>query len=154
MKPARSSAEARKALEHRLQQFAAILHPDPPFRGWIRAIRQALGMTTGQLATRLGIKQPSLVAIEESERRGTIELSTLRRAAAALDCRVIYVLVPRASLEETVRARARAFARRRRAAVEHSMTLEDQEVKDVDFEAHVDELLRETNPKVFWGAGD
>ena len=111
-------------------------------------------MTTGQLATRLGIKQPSLVAIEESERRGTIELSTLRRAAAALDCRVIYVLVPRASLEETVRARARAFARRRRAAVEHSMTLEDQEVKDVDFEAHVDELLRETNPKVFWGAGD
>ena len=34
------------------------------------------------------------------------------------------------------------------------MALEDQEVEDVDFEAHVDELLRETNPKVFWGVGD
>lgn len=150
MKLARSAAEGRKGLDRRLQQFAAIPHSEPPVRGWIRAIRQALGMTTVQLAARLGISQPSLVAMEESERRGTIALATLRRAASALDCRVVYALVPRAPLEQVVRTRARVLMRRRRASVEHSMALEDQKVEDADFEARLEELLRETNPKVFW----
>ncbi len=85
-------------------------------------------MSTAQLAKRLGIKQPSLVALEQSEAKGTIELATLRRAAEALDCTLVYALVPNKPLETTVRDRARAFARRRRGPVEHSMLLEDQKV--------------------------
>ena len=97
----------------------------PPVKGWIRAIREALGMTAEQLANRLGVKQPTLHELEQSEVKGSIELATLRRVAAALDCTLVYALVPRHSLEEMVRA----FSRRRLAPVEHSMLLEDQQVR-------------------------
>ena len=107
-------------------------------------------MSTAQLAKRLGIKQPSLVALEQSEAKGTIELATLRRVAEALDCTVVYALVPNKPLETTLRDRARAFARRRRAPVEHSMLLEDQKVTAKDSEARLDEIMRETNPRLFW----
>ena len=107
-------------------------------------------MSTAQLAKRLGIRQPSLVALEQSEAKGTIELATLRRVAEALDCTLVYALVPNKPLETTLRDRARAFARRRRDPVEHSMLLEDQKVTAKDAEARVDEILRETNPRLFW----
>ena len=107
-------------------------------------------MSTAQLARRLKVKQPSVVAIEQSEAKGTIELSTLRRVAEALDCQVVYALVPNRPLEETMRERARRFLRSRREPVEHSMTLEDQAVAGEDTDALVDEVLRETNPRLFW----
>jgi predicted DNA-binding mobile mystery protein A len=107
-------------------------------------------MSTAQLAERLGIRQPSLVALEQSETKGTIELATLRRVAEALDCTLVYALVPNKPLETTLRERARAFARRRRGPVEHSMLLEDQKVATKDTEARLDEIMRETNPRLFW----
>ena len=122
----------------------------PPVRGWIKAIREPLGMSTAQLARRLKIKQPSLVELEQSEAAGTIELRTLRRVAAALDCTLVYALVPNKPLETMVRDRARAFERRRREHVEHSMLLEDQEVTSKNLKARLDEIVRETNPRLFW----
>jgi transcriptional regulator with XRE-family HTH domain len=57
----------------------------------------------------MGVKQPSVVALEQSEAKGTIELATLRRVAEALDCTLVYALVPNRPLEQTVRDRARLF---------------------------------------------
>ena len=107
-------------------------------------------MTTQQVARRLGIKQPSAVALEQSEVKGSIELATLRRVADALDCTLVYAFVPKKSLEETVRARVRNFLRRRRAPVEHSMLLEDQKVQGKAEEERLEEALRETSPSRFW----
>ena len=42
----------------------------PPVRGWIKAVREAIGMTTVQLAKRLEVKQPSVIATQQSEARG------------------------------------------------------------------------------------
>jgi hypothetical protein len=70
--------------------------------------------------------------------------------AAALDCTLIYALVPNRPLDSTVRERAREFARRRLEPVEHSMLLEDQKVAERDSEARIDEILRDTNPRLFW----
>jgi predicted DNA-binding mobile mystery protein A len=150
MKKAHSAAQSRERLDERLREFAQVVRSDPPVRGWIKAIRKSLGMTTAQLAKRLGIKQPSVVAMEQSEIKGSIELATLRRVAEALDCRLVYAFVPKTTLEQAVRERARAWTRRRRAAVEHSMLLENQKVEERDFEARLDEIVRETNPKLFW----
>lgn len=83
-------------------------------------------MTTRQLAARMGMRQPSLIALEKAEVAGTISLNTLRRAAEALDCDLAYVLVPRRPLDETVKRRARAIAEAHGAAASHSMQLEGQ----------------------------
>jgi predicted DNA-binding mobile mystery protein A len=152
MKKARLAAQSRSQLDERFRELGPAKRYAPPVRGWIKALREALGMSTAQLAKRLVIKQPSLVALEQSEAKGTIELATLRRVAEALDCTLVYALVPNKPLETTIRDRARAFARRRRGPVEHSMLLEDQKVKAraKDIEDRLDEIVRETNPRLFW----
>jgi hypothetical protein len=58
--------------------------------------------------------------------------------------------VPNQSLEAMVRDRARLFGQRRREYVEHSMLLEGQKVTSKDNEAQLDEIMRETNPRLFW----
>jgi predicted DNA-binding mobile mystery protein A len=150
MNKARLAAQSRSQLDERFRELGPAKSYTPPVRGWIKALRGALGMSTAQLAKRLGIKQPSLVALEQSEAKGTIELATLRRVAEALDCSLVYALLPNKPLETTLRDRARAFGRRRRAPVEHSMLLEDQKVTAKDAEARLDEVVRETNPRLFW----
>jgi predicted DNA-binding mobile mystery protein A len=150
MEKARLAAQSRSQLDERFRELGSAKRYTPPVRGWIKALREALGMSTAQLAKRLGIRQPSLVALEQSEAKGTIELATLRRVAEALDCTLVYALLPNKPLETTLRDRARAFARRRRAPVEHSMLLEDQKVTAKDAEARLDEIVRETNPRLFW----
>jgi predicted DNA-binding mobile mystery protein A len=90
------------------------------------------------------------VALEQSEAKGSIELATLRRIAEALDCKLVYALVPNQPLEQAVRERARLFARRRLDPIEHSMALEDQKAPRRDTEALIDEVLRETNPRRLW----
>src|SRR6202047_3040119 len=149
MKKAKLAAHSRSQLDERFRELGPARRYTPPVRGWIKALREALGMSTAQLAKRRGIKQPSLVALEQSEAKGTIELATLRRVAEALDCRLVYALVPNKPLEQTVRERARLFARRRLEPIEHSMALEDQKVARKESEALIDEILRETDPRRF-----
>jgi predicted DNA-binding mobile mystery protein A len=153
MKKARLAAQSRSHLDERFKALGSATRYSAPVRGWIRAVREALGMTTAQLAKRLGMKQPSVVANEQSEAKGTIELATLRRMSEALDCTLVYAFVPNKPLEIAVRDRARAFLRRRLGPIEHSMLLEDQKVDSKNLEARLDEIMRETNPRVFWDEG-
>ena len=77
-------------------------------------------------------------------------MATLRRVAEALDCSLVYALVPNQPLETTIRARARALLRRRRRPVEHTMLLEDQHVAEPVSEGQLDDIIRETSPRRFW----
>ena len=108
MDKARSAAQSRANLAIRFKRFGPPKRYAPPVRGWIKAVRGSLGMSTAQLAKRLKIKQPSVIAFERSEARGTIEVSTLRRVAQALDCTLVYALIPNRPLEDIVRDRAKA----------------------------------------------
>jgi predicted DNA-binding mobile mystery protein A len=122
----------KDAIRHLDKRFAALRplakSPAPP-KGWLRAIRDALGMTTAQFGRRLGVSQPRIVELEQSEASGHVTLHTLQRAAEALGCRLVYVLIPEKPLAETVRERAELVAKQQQAAVEHTMRLEDQSVK-------------------------
>lgn len=146
----KTAAEARRSLDRVLTPYRTLPGRRPP-RGWIRAIRDALGMTAAQLGVRLGVSQPSVQKLERSEQEDTIQLSSLRRVAEALDCELVYVFVPRTPLEQTFDTAARAFARRELGAINHSMALEDQSVVDVD---HDDRLRRfiedELDPRELW----
>ena len=150
MKMPRITAQSRTALDRRFDGMRPAEQFARPVRGWIKAIRQALGMSSAQLAKRLGVKQPTLAGIERSEALGTIGLATLERVAAALDCTLVYALVPKQPLETIVRERAREVARRRLAAAAHTMLLEHQAVAPSDFEARLDALAREVKPRALW----
>jgi len=133
---------ARQRLDERLQNISPREVPRP-HRGWIRAVREALGMSTTELGRRMNISQQSVVDLERSEGRSTIQLDTLERAAAAMECELVYAIVPRTSLEQIVQARAHDKARQQLATVEHHSRLEDQSVSNADLEAQIDELAAE-----------
>jgi predicted DNA-binding mobile mystery protein A len=134
---------ARERLDERLVGLKPVDRLRPPPKGWIRAIRDALGMTGVQLATRLGVRPQTAEALEKSEASGSIQLSTLRRAAEALDCTLVYALVPNSSLQEAVNQRARKIATRALARVAHTMKLEAQGTDDAGMGARIDAYIRE-----------
>ena len=139
---AQERASARKKLDKRLNilQNANVLARPP--RGWIKAIREALGMTTAQLGKRLGVSQPRVLGIEKAEVAGSITLESLTRAARSLDCRVVYAIVPRKPLESLVEDRARELAKQRLRATSHSMALEDQRVDEADEQDHLERIVQ------------
>lgn len=116
-----------RQLDQRLGVWRSAAGPAaPPKEGWLRALRMALGMTTGQLAHRLGTRQPWVTQLEKAETRGNVTLASLRKAADALDCELVYALVPRVPLETRVRRQAERLAKAELASVSHSMALEKQ----------------------------
>ncbi len=90
-------------------------------------------MTLREMAARLG-KVPSLVLhLEKSESEYRITLGSLRDAADALGCDLVYALVPKqGSVAGLLEKRARAEAEENVQAVEHSMALENQAVGGVE----------------------
>jgi predicted DNA-binding mobile mystery protein A len=125
-------ATARRQLDKRLSLLPGGDSFARPPRGWIKAIREALGMTTAQLGRRLSVSQPRAVAIEKAEKNGAITLGSLERAAQALDCRLVYVLVPQKPLDDLVAERAKIQAKKRLESTGHSMKLEAQGVDALD----------------------
>lgn len=117
---------ARRALDDRLEPFRANDRLRAPSAGWIKAIRQAVGMTTAQLGRRMGVSQPRAVELEQAEADRSVTLKSLERAAEALGCRLVYALVPNEPLEARVQRQAETLAREHMAAASHSMRLEDQ----------------------------
>ena len=117
-------------LDRRFKALKPLLAAGRPPKGWLRAVRDALGMTSGQLAKRLGVAQPRVLEIEKAELSGAVTLHSLERAAEALGCRVVYALVPEQPLAEVVQKQADRVAARQLARVEQTMNLEDQSVRD------------------------
>lgn len=122
--------DAIRHLDKRFSSLRSLARTPRPPKGWLCAIRDALGMTTAQFGRRLGVSQPRIIELEKSEVGGSVTLHTLQRAAEALGCRLVYALVPERSLAEIVKERAALVADRQSSAVEHTMRLEDQAVKD------------------------
>jgi predicted DNA-binding mobile mystery protein A len=133
---------ARYQLDKRLNSLQYSDTFTRPPRGWIKAIREALGMTTAQLGKRLGVSQPRTVKIENAETKGSITLDSLERAAHALDCRLVYALVPRKPLDELVTERAERLAKKRLKSTSHSMALEAQGVETTDEQEQLKLMIR------------
>src|SRR5262245_11986822 len=117
-------------LDRRFANYRSLVRGGRPSRGWIHAIRQALGMTTAQLAKRMGVPQPRVIELESGEDEGKITVQSLERAAEALGCRFVYALVPIQPLAKTIEERASQVANRQLECVEQTMRLEAQEVSD------------------------
>ena len=138
-------ALGRKHLERRLAPFrtADLARPS---RGWIRALRDALGMTATQLANRIGVSQPRIAVLEKAEISGNVTLTTLRQAAEGLGCTLMYAFVPNEPLDDMLRDRARAVADKQLARTHHTMKLENQALEPAELKTErerlVDELLR------------
>ena len=143
---------ARKHLDKRLDRFRPVTELTRPPRGWLRAIREALGMTATQFAARLQVSQPRISALEKGEVDGSLTLASLQRAAEALECTLVYALVPRLPLETLLMDRAREAATKKIMRVDQTMRLENQRVDAKELQSERERLthaLAET-PRRLW----
>jgi predicted DNA-binding mobile mystery protein A len=142
-----------KQVEELLQPLRRLARAQAPRGGWVRAIREALGMPAAHLAARINVTRQTIRDLEHSEATGKITLESLNRLAAALGCRVIYALVPEKPLDEIQRARAREIADSLMKPVAHSMKLEAQSVSEREEQRQKDQIVRkllEGDPRKLW----
>ncbi len=144
-----------RQLDANLNRWRSADLPSRPPSGWIKAIREGLGMAATHLAARLGVTPSTVTRLETSEADDTISLATLRRAAEALGCELHYALVPKQRLADTLENRAMAMARQQMAAVSHTMALEAQatsrEAVEVQTRALAENLLKGSR-RALWKA--
>ena len=144
MRPRRPTPRTARQSTRRLDQLLARTQiPQRPSQGWVRAVREALGMTQKTLARRIGISRPSVAALESGETGGNVTLARLRRAADALGCDLEYVLIPRQPLEDMVAHQAARRAERRLSRINQSQALEASSVTTTSLSAAVKDLAQE-----------
>jgi len=132
-------------LDRSLEPYQTARKTPRPSKGWIHSVRQALGVSSGEIARRLGTSRQLPLQLEKGEAEDRITLKSLRAVANALDCDLVYALVPRAgSMQELIENRVRAEAKKQVLGVEHSMALENQAVGRIDeaVEAETHRLVR------------
>lgn len=148
----RNKAQAIAAVERRISPLRSWASARPP-RGWLRAIRDALGMTMAQYAARLGVSQPRIIALERGEVEESVTLATLRRAAEALDCKLVYAIVPNQPMDQTLHERAKRIAEEQLARTSHTMRLENQGLSNHELSLEKDRLIAELllgDPRRLW----
>jgi predicted DNA-binding mobile mystery protein A len=122
-----------KQLDRTVAQYPARSVASRPRGGWVRAVRQALGVSAAELARTLGTSRQLPLQLEKAEAGDSITLRSLRNAANALDCDLVYALVPKSgTMQELGERRVRAAAKKHVLKAEHSMAIEDQAAGDVE----------------------
>ena len=141
-------------LNSKMLAFASLQKVAPPPTGWIKAIRNAIGMSMLQLGKRLSITKQSVQDIERREKDGSISIKALREAARALDMQLIYGFVPNdGSLEALIDRKAKELATQIVQRTSNSMKLEDQENSKQRIEKATEEratIIKNEMPKTLW----
>ncbi len=133
----------REQLDKTLKQFVHLAAANRPIKGWIRAIRTALGMNMQQLADRIGVHKSRIPRIEQDEVAGNLTIKTLQKAAEGLDCVFLYGFVPRESLENTVHQQAYLKATKDFNKLMHTMDLEAQSIPDSQRQKLFEQMLND-----------
>lgn len=133
----------REQLDDTLKRFSNMVLINRPMRGWIRAIRDALGMNMRQFANRLGVSKSRIPRIEQDEITGGLTLKTMNRVADKLDCVFVYGFVPRTTLEDTVKKQAAVVAKKRMSRLMHTMDLEAQGLSSANANKALNNMIDE-----------
>jgi hypothetical protein len=103
----RERAKALKKLDEEQWRIRAAARKTPAREGWLRDIRLALGVPLPEVVRKSGIHRSEIYREEGREVRKRISLWTLERMADALDCRLVYAVIPkRGSFEDLSLRRA------------------------------------------------
>ena len=144
---------ALKQLDRQLEPWLQSKAFFQPRRGWVATLRKALGMTLPQLARKLDVARSRVIKIQQAELSGSLTIRSLKETANALNCDLVYALVPKQPLQTLLRNQAEKVARLRLQRVSHSMALEDQEVAPPQQKDQLEELINALlldNLKYLW----
>ncbi len=111
-------------------------------------MRKAIGMTVSQLAARLGVIQPRITKMESNE--DNLKLSTMKKAAEAMNCEFVYYFKPRTTFQNIVDEQAQKKAAEVLKTVNVNMSLENQEIAEDEVVKDFASDLINTKIKQIW----
>jgi predicted DNA-binding mobile mystery protein A len=145
-------------LEHLDKRFKTILKASTsmavPSNGWINTIRKSLNISLRQLSKKLQVTSQNVNQLERREKDGSISIQKLKEAAEALDCKLVYAIIPNeGSLNKMIAERAHKVAKEIVLRTSHSMKLEDQENSEERIKKAIKERAEKIQnelPKYLW----
>ena len=141
-------------LNEKMLQLAGMKHVIIPPIGWIKAIRNGIGMSMEQLGKKLSITKQGVMDIEKREKEGAITIKSMQEIAKAIDMQFVYGFVPVAgSLDQMIEMRALEMATKIVQRTSNTMKLEDQENSKERIEKAIKERAAEImnkTPKILW----
>ncbi len=141
-------------LNEKIEQLTGLQHVIVPPIGWIKAIRNGIGMTMEQLGKKLSITKQGVMDIEKREKEGAITIKSLQEIAKAIDMKLVYGFVPNeGDLEQMIETRAIEMAKKIVERTSNTMKLEDQANSKERIEKAIKERASEiinNTPKILW----
>lgn len=156
MKKSQQQKLIRSQLDETLKKFSILTSVNRPMKGWIRAVRDALGMNMRHLAGRMNVHTSRISKIEADEVSGSLTLKTMEKVADSLDCVFVYGLVPRTSLEKTVEEQATKKASIEFRRLNHTMGLEAQDLSSPNQQGLINKIYKKilNSPSRLWDANN
>jgi predicted DNA-binding mobile mystery protein A len=125
-----------------------------PPEGWLRTVRNALGMSGAQVASKMGVTRGRVNQAEHAELTGSVTLKSMQAAAEAMGCRFVYAIIPASGrIEDVITAQARKKAMALVGTASTHMALENQALPDDRIAHEVERLTRELAQEMasdFW----
>ncbi len=145
----------RDQLDKKLVFLKGLLSSGIPEQGWIKIIREALGLSASQLGKKVGIDQSRISRLENAEKDGNLKLSSLQKIAKSLNMHFVYGFVPidGDTLEEIVTKQARQLALKRLKRLNNTMNLEQQRLSENEQKKALDDMTQRIlieQPKELW----
>lgn len=137
----------RKVLDQKISELKKI-NWAPPKNGWVKAVREALGLTTAQLGARIGIPASNITILENREVTKKTTIETLEKAAHAMGCKLVYAIVPDTTFDSIIREQAQQSAIEIIQNVNHHMKLEKQKVNPEIEKEQIKDLAEEIISKM------
>lgn len=147
----------RQQLDHRIEPLKNFADQGVPAQGWIKTLREALGLSARQLGEKAGLDQSRVSRLESAETDGSLKLSSLQKIAKGLNMRFVYGFVPEESLEKTVRMQAEKIASKRLKMLNQTMRMEEQKLSDEEQKKTLEDMIEKIlvdQPKDFWNQDD
>ena len=141
-------------LNEKIDQLIGLQHVIVPPIGWIKAIRNGIGMSMQQLGNKLSITKQGVMDIEKREKEGAITIKSMQEIAKAFDMEFVYCFIPNAgSLEQMIESRASEIATKIVERTSNTMKLENQTNSKERIEKAIKERAAEIinkTPKILW----
>lgn len=135
---------ARTQLQRHIDQSAVsakkIFQPNLAVQGWIKLMRQALGMSGAQLARRMKVSRALISNTEKAEMEGRVTINKMQEFAEAMDCEFVYCMVPKGKIETVLKERANQKAQLVLDRTNTHMALEDQALNKEQKKIELDRL--------------
>jgi predicted DNA-binding mobile mystery protein A len=121
-----SEKNTKKPLSHYFSKLMPFKDVPAPSVGWVRAVRDGLGMSRRQLASRLGVSVSRVQRLEHDEVTGSVTMKTMQRTAEAVDCVFVYAVIPKTSIEDSLQTQGIKKSMQRLGLVEDSNIIKDE----------------------------